>query len=300
MTFQQLQYLLEVHKAGNFSKAAKNLFVTTSSVSITIGNLEKELGYPLFIRTQKGLTLTANGQKVLDHATHICERYRQLGNIHDESYNSLKIATNQYDPAKSAITRFIAENAHRRDTGITVSATSAETLQKIALFEIDIGIISNYYSRHIPLQNMLESKGLSYRILDLLPIQIIIGRNHPLFHADTIDPKLLEHDIFIDKGGYSRSHYFKGVINIPKENVITVQFHDIRYQLLSQGIGYSFSSKPNNEICDQYGLRCVPLKNECCEIICVTNPTRPLNDLGKQFLKTLDEEIEKRKASRFD
>ena len=69
MTFQQLQYFLEVHKAGAFSQAAKNLFITTSSISIAISNLEKELGYPLFVRTQKGLILTANGQKVLDHAS---------------------------------------------------------------------------------------------------------------------------------------------------------------------------------------------------------------------------------------
>jgi len=41
MTFQQLQYFLEVHKAGTFSQAAKNMVVTTSSVSITISNLEK-------------------------------------------------------------------------------------------------------------------------------------------------------------------------------------------------------------------------------------------------------------------
>ena len=36
MTFQQLQYLLEVHKAGSFSQAAKNLYITQSAISNAI------------------------------------------------------------------------------------------------------------------------------------------------------------------------------------------------------------------------------------------------------------------------
>ena len=42
MTFQQLQYLLEVNRTGSFTTAAKNLFVTQSSVSNAITSLEKE------------------------------------------------------------------------------------------------------------------------------------------------------------------------------------------------------------------------------------------------------------------
>lgn len=293
MTFQQLQYFLEVHKAGTFSQAAKNMIVTTSSVSITISNLEKELGYPLFIRSQKGLTLTANGQKVLDHATHICERYRQLGHIHNTSYSSLHIATNDYAPAKAAITNLIAANAHKRDTAITVSQTTQETLQKIALFEIDIGIIGNFHSRNLPLQNMLRNKGLAHKVLDILPVEIILGKNHRLFHADMIHTSELENDIFIDTAerAYSRNNYLRGIVHIPRENVVAVHHKDIRYELLSQGVGYTFASRPSEDICEKYGLRSIPLEDVYLETICVTNPTRPLNAIGQQFLELLDKEL---------
>ncbi len=296
MTFQQLQYFLEVHKAGTFSQAAKNMVVTTSSVSITISNLEKELGYPLFIRTQKGLSLTANGQKVLDHATHICERYRQLGNIQDTSFNNLHIATNNYKPAKAAITRLIAENAHKRDTGITISPVGTGTHLKIAMFEIDIGIIENFHSRNLPLKSMLENKGLAHKVLDVVPVEIILGKGHRLYHSDTVDAGELENEFFIDTAnrGYSRSHYLKGIINIPRENVVAVHHDDIRYDLLSQGVGYTLSRKPSEATCQQYGLRCIPLKDVSLEIICVTNPTRPLSATGNRFLELLEEEIRKR------
>ena len=302
MTFQQLQYLLEVHKAGSFSKAAKNLYVTTASVSIAIGNLEKELGYPLFIRTPKGLALTANGQKILDHATHICERHRQMGMIQDSSFNALTIAINDYIPAKAAARRLIVENAQNRNTSINVYRVATNTIEKIAFFEIDIGIISNYHSRNLPLQNILKSKGLAYRVLDICPVGILIGKGHRLYYAETIDIKDLERDLFIDSAGRgaSRSHYLKGIVNIPQENVVGVHFDDLRYELLSQGVGYSITSKPSAEICRKYSIRCIPLENVYSERICVTNPTRPLNQAGKRFLELLDEEIENQRKSRFD
>lgn len=302
MTFQQLQYILEVYKAGSFSKAAQNLFVTTASVSIATRNLEKELGYPLFIRTPKGLALTANGQKILDHAAHICERHRQMSMIQDSSFNSLNIAINDYIPAKAAARRLITENAQNRNTSINVYTVATNTIDKIALFEIDIGIIGNYHSRNLPLQNILKSKGLAYRVLEIYPVGILIGKGHRLYHTETVDTKDLENELFIDKAGRgaSRSHYLKGIINIPQENVVGVQHEDLRYALLSQGVGYSITSKPSDEICKKYSIRCIPLENVYSERICVTNPTRPLSQAGKRFLELLDEEIEKQKSSRFD
>lgn len=296
MTFQQLQYFLEVHKAGTFSLAAKNLFVTTSSVSITISNLEKELGYPLFIRGQKGLKLTANGQKVLDHATHICERYRQLGNIHDISYNTLHIATTDYAPSAAAITRLIANNEHSRDTNITVTQANQGTLTDVALFETDIGIILNLHSRYLPFQKLLQKKGLAHKVLEVLPIEIVIGKEHRLFHTDTIHAKDLEHEIFIDSANkiLSKNNHLRSVISIPQENVIAVQQKDIRHALLSQGLGYTLSRRPPESVCEKYGLRSIPLDGVYTQVICITNPTRPLNDMGKEFLKLLDEEIQKK------
>jgi len=298
MTFQQLQYFLEVHKAGTFSQAAKNLFVTPSSISIIIGNMEKELGYPLFIRSQKGLTLTASGEKVLDLATHICEKYRQLGDIRGTSRIALRIAINDYTPAKAAVTRLIANNIHNQDTSITITKATPQTMQKIALLETDIGIIGNFHSRNIPLKNILKDKGLAYRVLDITPIEIVIGKDHRLFHTDTIHASDLENEVYIDSAtrSFSQSDYLKGIVNISREKVIAVHHADIRFALLSQGIGYTLSRRPPDAICSQYGLRCIPIEDVYTEILCITNPSRPLNDTGKQFLSLLDAEIEKQKS----
>ena len=78
MTFQQLQYLLAIHDAGSVSMAAKELFISQSSLSIALASLESELGCRIFIRSTHGLSLTPEGKQVIGHARRICESHRQL------------------------------------------------------------------------------------------------------------------------------------------------------------------------------------------------------------------------------
>ena len=78
MTFQQLEYLLQVEKTGSISKAAEKLTVTRSSISLSVRSLEEELGYPVFLRTPTGLIPSALGEQVLDHARLICSTQKQI------------------------------------------------------------------------------------------------------------------------------------------------------------------------------------------------------------------------------
>lgn len=58
---EQYKIFNEAAAALSFSKAAKNLFISQSAVSQTINALEKELNTQLFIRLNKGVTLTKEG-----------------------------------------------------------------------------------------------------------------------------------------------------------------------------------------------------------------------------------------------
>lgn len=58
----QLEYFLAAARNLSFSKAAHELYVSQPAVSRHIQALEEELGCPLFIRQNKGIKLTANGE----------------------------------------------------------------------------------------------------------------------------------------------------------------------------------------------------------------------------------------------
>ncbi len=64
MTLLQLEYFMKVAEELNFTKAARKLYVSQQGISRQIRSLEKELGFPLFARTTRNVTLTENGKKL--------------------------------------------------------------------------------------------------------------------------------------------------------------------------------------------------------------------------------------------
>jgi LysR family hydrogen peroxide-inducible transcriptional activator len=73
MEFHQLEYFLAVAKYRSFTKAAEEINVSQSSLSIQIGKLESEFGVRLFERTTRSLFLTTVGKEFLPFAERIME-----------------------------------------------------------------------------------------------------------------------------------------------------------------------------------------------------------------------------------
>ena len=63
MMLRQLQYFLELAETEHLTKSANNLFVTPSTISHGITQLEKELGIALFERIGRGLVISQAGIK---------------------------------------------------------------------------------------------------------------------------------------------------------------------------------------------------------------------------------------------
>lgn len=52
-------------ETGSFAAAAKQMDYTVSGVSQLVAALEKELGFPLLLRSRHGVTLSPNGERLL-------------------------------------------------------------------------------------------------------------------------------------------------------------------------------------------------------------------------------------------
>ena len=66
MNNEQLQYLHAIKKYGNMSKASKMLFLTPQSLSKSVKTLENELGFKILYTSNKGVTFSELGEKLLD------------------------------------------------------------------------------------------------------------------------------------------------------------------------------------------------------------------------------------------
>ncbi|MEO7338532.1 MAG: LysR substrate-binding domain-containing protein [Caldimonas sp.] len=67
MELRHLRYFDALAEALNFTRAAQRLHVTQSTLSHQIRQLEEELGYPLFDRTTKKVTMTEAGEVLRSH-----------------------------------------------------------------------------------------------------------------------------------------------------------------------------------------------------------------------------------------
>ena len=71
MNLNQLKYVIEIARTRSINKAASNLFVSQSVLSTAIISLEKEIGQPIFIRSNKGVSLTPFGHTFVSYVTPI-------------------------------------------------------------------------------------------------------------------------------------------------------------------------------------------------------------------------------------
>lgn len=65
MHIKQFEYVQEIVHYGSITKAADNLYISQQALSDTLHHLENELGFKIFRRTNKGVVLTANGEKFI-------------------------------------------------------------------------------------------------------------------------------------------------------------------------------------------------------------------------------------------
>lgn len=84
MNIQQFQYVLAVVDSKNFEDAAERCFVTQSTLSTMINKFEAEIEMKIFNRKTKPVTVTQEGQKIIDRLRIIVNELAELNNVVQE------------------------------------------------------------------------------------------------------------------------------------------------------------------------------------------------------------------------
>ena len=75
MTLAQLRYAITVANSNSMNEAARTLFISQPSLSSAIRELEEEIGVELFRRTNRGISVTPEGEEFLGYARQVVEQY---------------------------------------------------------------------------------------------------------------------------------------------------------------------------------------------------------------------------------
>ncbi len=81
MNIKDIQLFITMSEEKNLTRTAEVTGYTQSGISHILKNLEKEMGFSLFVRTKKGIYLTPNGELVLPYARNLISSNESMGQM---------------------------------------------------------------------------------------------------------------------------------------------------------------------------------------------------------------------------
>ena len=151
MNINQLKYVLQIAGSSSMREASTKLYVSQPALSASIRELEEELGILIFERTNKGISLTAEGRDFLVYAKKAVGQYEILEDRYlskDSDKERFSVSTQHYNFAIKAFTDVIrAADPAKYLFFIPAKGINGLPKHAIMLFKYDLilhGINSNY------------------------------------------------------------------------------------------------------------------------------------------------------------
>ena len=193
MELRQLEYFCNVGEFENFTRAAQNLHVSQPSVTKAIKALESELQLTLIDRTQKKISLTAEGKVFLNHAQKIMqdveEAKQSMRQFKTRKENTIKFGLPPMIEAYLFPDFFIKFWAAYPNIELDIQefGDSAEICQKLKDGTLDFGIVlTSANSKH-----KLSIKLLSDKYSLCLPKNHRLVNQSKVTFADLKDEKFI-------------------------------------------------------------------------------------------------------------
>ncbi|MCP8993679.1 LysR family transcriptional regulator [Streptococcus sp. CF9-1] len=182
MNIQQLRYVVAIANSGTFREAAEKMYVSQPSLSISVRDLEKELGFKIFRRTSSGTFLTRRGMEFYEKAQELVKGFDVFQNQYanpEEEKDEFSIASQHYDFLPPTITAFSQQYPEYKNFRIFES-TTVQILDEVAQGHSEIGIIYLNNQNQKGIMQRIEKLGLE--VIELIPFQthIYLREGHPL------------------------------------------------------------------------------------------------------------------------
>lgn len=296
MTFQQIRYLLEIHRTGSVAAAAKALYLVPSSLSIAISNLEQELGCKIFDRTRSGMTPTPEGTKIIHHASRIYASYCQMLKTPQAGSTQIRIRGTEFAPTETAFVRLVSENRHRSDISLSKAFGPYRTLhQNLIAGEADLLVLVHNESSLPSVKASAEAKGLSVKILKNFPVVAAISPAHKLYDTEDLDYTKLDTAILAESPNTFKSHkkLLKTILPSWQEHSILASSSLALEQLVDKGIAFRIYPEFHTDRTKARRLRFIPLADRQFSLVAVYNPVTPMLPEVQRYLELLQEELDK-------
>ena len=234
----QYKIFYEVAKAGNISKAAKELYISQPAISKAMSKLEDSLGLSLFTRSSRGVQLTSEGEILFEHTREAFDALdrgeQELKRIQEFDIGHLRIGVSntlcKYILLPYLKT-FIDQYPHMKVT--IESQATAQTLARLEQQKIDLGLVAEPSVRRdlafIPVMDIQDTFVTTPNYLENLYLRE--GQDTSLFETGNI--------MLLDTSNMTRHHVdeYMAENNIFPHQILEVTTMDLLIEFAKIGLG---------------------------------------------------------------
>ena len=183
MTLTQIRYALAIADVGSMNKAAEQLFISQSSMSSAIKELEKEIGSNIFLRTGKGVTPTSEGEDFLIYARQVYQQYdilQQKYSHHKGLKRKFGVSSQHYSFAVKAFVETV-KKYDTLDFEFAMRETrTADVITDVGSLRSEIGILyMDNFNRKV-IEKMLADNDVDFVPLINCRAYVYMWKDHPL------------------------------------------------------------------------------------------------------------------------
>ena len=299
MTLNQLRYAIAVSEEGTLNKAAERLYIAQPSLTKSIKELEKELGFELFSRTKRGMALTPKGEDFILFARDLYGRYEDMIERFGSGEGFRKkfgVSTQHYSFAVKAFVEMV-KNFDTAEYEFAIMETKTkDVIHDVANLKSEIGVLYLSDCNRQAIKKLLRGYNLEFHHLINCDAYVYLWKGHPLAKKRGITfDQLKDYPCLSFDQGDQSSFYYAEEILTTNEYPRTIKAND-RATMLNLMVGLNGYTLCSGIICEELNgddFVAVPYKadksnpNSIMELGYITLKDGKLSYVGELYVKEL-------------
>jgi DNA-binding transcriptional LysR family regulator len=296
LTLQQLRYAIKVAECGSISEAAAQLFISQPSLSFAVKELEREIKVVIFLRTNRGIIATAEGEEFLGYARQVVQQ-AELLEAKYISGTSLKqrfsVSAQHYTFIANAFVDLIKKFGGDEYEFTLRETTTYGIIEDVRNLRSEIGVLYLSPFNDQIIMKLLKENGLIFEELLAASPHVFISRTHPLSSRSRVTLDDLEDFpcLSFEQGAHN-SFYFAEEILSTRSVKKSIKVTD-RAAIINMLIGvnaYTISTGIFPSYLHGDDIVAIPLETDCIiRVGVITHKDYLPTHLGQIYLKALED-----------
>ena len=298
MTIAQFKYVMEVAKTKSINAAAHALYISQSGISTAIRDLEEELGITIFNRTNRGISITGEGETFLRYASNVLLQYKLMEDKYfgtAEEKEPFSVSMHHSTFATKIYAKVVQEFGLDDYEYALYETKTKDVIDNVTGLKSEIGVLyissfnREYYER------LFKELNLSFEGLGTFSVCAYMGAKHPLADRGEVTlEELSEYPCLIFEQDEKSSFYFYEEIISPLEykNVIRTCDRGTTFDLMEALEGYSIGIGALYDEQMDEGLTAVSVRTpEKIDVGYIKRTSDEVSDIAGRFIELLREYI---------